>query len=238
MSLYHEAAQVLADTSRGSGSLKGRVFGDKRLKSAPGQVYALAVESCRWSGVLKEVIEASGILSEKKVSLPFLFLPFSHCLFIFTHTSVLVGFYAVGLRNSHALGLAVTMRGRSTQHYTLGHLRATDILTAPSSHPFSPSSSSTTTSSQKPASPSQHPTASAQQSSATKPASPRSSPAHASAAATPPSPPSAKPSSPPRARRRTPTRGGCGSTPSRRTSTRSWRRPCAPTSACFPCRRS
>lgn len=66
MSLYHETAQILADTSRG-GSLKNRVFGKKGLKSPPGQVYALAVESCRWSGVLKEVIEASGILSEKKV---------------------------------------------------------------------------------------------------------------------------------------------------------------------------
>lgn len=71
MSLYHETAQILADTSRG-GSLKNRVFGKKGLKSPPGQVYALAVESCRWSGVLKEVIEGSGLLSERKVrfSLP------------------------------------------------------------------------------------------------------------------------------------------------------------------------
>lgn len=68
MSLYHETAQILSDTSRG-GSLKNRVFGRKGLKSPPAQVYALAVESCRWSGVLKEVIEGSGILSEKKVSI-------------------------------------------------------------------------------------------------------------------------------------------------------------------------
>ena len=87
MSLYHETAQILTDTSRG-GSLKNRVFGKKGLKSPPGQVYALAVESCRWSGVLKEVIEASGILSEKKVrwfpvviscSVRFFSFQFSHC---------------------------------------------------------------------------------------------------------------------------------------------------------------
>ena len=77
MSLYHETAQILSDTSRG-GSLKNRVFGKKGLKSAPGQVYALAVESCRWSGVLKEVIEGSEILSEKKVrlSVPLTFVHF------------------------------------------------------------------------------------------------------------------------------------------------------------------
>lgn len=75
MSLYHETAQILSDTSRG-GSLKNRVFGKKGLKSPPAQVYALAVESCRWSGVLKEVIEASGLLSERKVrTSPFSALP-------------------------------------------------------------------------------------------------------------------------------------------------------------------
>ena len=70
MSLYHEAAQVLTDTSQG-GSLKGKVFSNKGLKNPPGQVYALAVESSRWSEVLKEVIEASGLLTEKKVSTPY-----------------------------------------------------------------------------------------------------------------------------------------------------------------------
>ena len=69
MSLYHETAQILSDTTRG-GSLKSKVFGKKGLKSPPGQVYALAVESCRWSGVLKEVIEGSGLLSERKVRRP------------------------------------------------------------------------------------------------------------------------------------------------------------------------
>lgn len=69
MSLYHETAQILSDTSRG-GSLKSRVFGKKGLKSPPGQVYALAVESCRYSEILKEVIEGSGLLSERKVRSP------------------------------------------------------------------------------------------------------------------------------------------------------------------------
>lgn len=76
MSLYHETAQILSDTSRG-GSLKNRVFGKKGLKSPPGQVYALAVESCRWSEVLKEVIEGSGLLSERKVRSPVPHTPYS-----------------------------------------------------------------------------------------------------------------------------------------------------------------
>jgi len=72
MSLYHEAASIL--TSSGSpnahlgGSFKSRVFGSKDLKSPPAQVYALALESCKWSALLKEVIENSQLLqSERKV---------------------------------------------------------------------------------------------------------------------------------------------------------------------------
>lgn len=73
MSLYHEAAAVLSQSASEGGSLKSRIYGKKDLKSPPAQLYALALESCKWSGVLKEVIEASGILQhERKVS-PLLF---------------------------------------------------------------------------------------------------------------------------------------------------------------------
>ena len=75
MSLYHEAAAILSqDTSEG-GSLKSRVFGRKGLKSPPTQLYALVSETCKWSAVLKEVIEATGILEkERKVSKSISFL--------------------------------------------------------------------------------------------------------------------------------------------------------------------
>ena len=68
MSLYHEAAELLTASSHEGGSLKSRVFGRKNIKSPPNQLYALVFESCKWSGVLKEVIEGSELLKhERKV---------------------------------------------------------------------------------------------------------------------------------------------------------------------------
>jgi hypothetical protein len=67
MSLYYEAAEALASPST-PGSLKSRIFGKKGLKSPPALVYKTALESCKWSGVLKEVIENSELLRcERKV---------------------------------------------------------------------------------------------------------------------------------------------------------------------------
>lgn len=69
MSLYHEAASVLQQDSSSGGNLRSRVFSKKDLKSPPNQVYALALETCKWSAVLAEVIDHSQILKhEKKVS--------------------------------------------------------------------------------------------------------------------------------------------------------------------------
>lgn len=69
MSLYHEAASVLQQDSSSGGNLRSRVFNKKDLKSPPNQVYALALETCKWSAVLAEVIDHSQILKhEKKVS--------------------------------------------------------------------------------------------------------------------------------------------------------------------------
>jgi 25S rRNA (cytosine2278-C5)-methyltransferase len=69
MSLYYEAAEIVSVPPSAGGSLKSRIFGRKGLKSPPGQVYALALETCKWSAVLKEVIENAEILRhERKVS--------------------------------------------------------------------------------------------------------------------------------------------------------------------------
>lgn len=68
MSLYHEAAELLAPTSAEGGSLKSRVFKKKNLKSNPNQLYALVFETCKWSPVLKEIIEKTDLLKhERKV---------------------------------------------------------------------------------------------------------------------------------------------------------------------------
>lgn len=70
MSLYYEAADVLTAPTNAGGSLKSRVFSKKGLKSPPAQVYALAIETCKWSPILKEVIEHADILRlERKVGL-------------------------------------------------------------------------------------------------------------------------------------------------------------------------
>lgn len=67
MSLYHETADILSATV--GGNLKTRIFSKKDLKSPQQVVYALAVETCKWSPVLKEVIEKSELLRhERKVS--------------------------------------------------------------------------------------------------------------------------------------------------------------------------
>jgi hypothetical protein len=70
MSLYHETAGLLTAPTNSGGSLRSRIFSAKDLKSPPAQVYALAIESCKWSSVLKEIVEAADILRlERKVCL-------------------------------------------------------------------------------------------------------------------------------------------------------------------------
>lgn len=70
MSLYYEAAEVLTGPTNVGGSLKNRIFSRTELKSPPAQIYALVIETCKWSAVLKEVIEHTSLLSlERKVSL-------------------------------------------------------------------------------------------------------------------------------------------------------------------------
>ena len=68
MSLYYEAADLLANASDEGGSLKSRIYKRKGLKSNPAHIYALIMESRKWSSILKDVIEDSELLiKEKKV---------------------------------------------------------------------------------------------------------------------------------------------------------------------------
>ena len=66
MSLYYEAAAVLANPHAVGGSLKSRIFKQKELKSTPGQIFALIAEASKWSAVLKDVIEKCGLLAHEK----------------------------------------------------------------------------------------------------------------------------------------------------------------------------
>lgn len=66
MSLYYEAAAILANSDNVGGSLKSRIYGKKDLKSTPGQLFALIAETSKWSLVLKDVIEKCKLLTEEK----------------------------------------------------------------------------------------------------------------------------------------------------------------------------
>jgi putative methyltransferase len=71
MSLYHEAAEILTSARTHGGSLKSLVFGQKTWKSDPKALFALTTETAKWSVVLSEVLQKSGVLTvEKNVSAP------------------------------------------------------------------------------------------------------------------------------------------------------------------------
>lgn len=62
MSLYHEAAGILDTVNKGRTSLKAEVFGKKGWKSDGKTLFALTSEAAKWSEVLAEVVERSGVL--------------------------------------------------------------------------------------------------------------------------------------------------------------------------------
>lgn len=66
MSLYHEASQVLESIRKHGGSIKSHVFSKKSWKSDPKTLFALTTEASKWSDILTEVIEKSGILKTEK----------------------------------------------------------------------------------------------------------------------------------------------------------------------------
>ncbi|CAK3805752.1 NOL1 NOP2 sun domain [Lecanosticta acicola] len=82
MSLYHEAAEILTKTQKEGGSLKSIVFGKKTWKSDAKTLFALATEAAKWSDVLSEVVEKSGILKVEKILTPTLALLLTHDLFL------------------------------------------------------------------------------------------------------------------------------------------------------------
>ncbi|KAM3513898.1 hypothetical protein MY11210_002435 [Beauveria gryllotalpidicola] len=116
MSLYHEGAEVLVASSTEGGSLKSRIFGRRNIKSSPGQLYALVFETCKWSLVLKEVIDASAILSIEKKLTPILALLLAHDL--------LLAKGGVALPKTHGLRITIEKhKARLTSELTRARLR-------------------------------------------------------------------------------------------------------------------
>ncbi|KAG7051106.1 NOL1/NOP2/sun family protein [Colletotrichum scovillei] len=116
MSLYHEAADILSASSDHGGSLKSRVFGKKGLKSPPAQVYALALETCKWSAILKEVIEAADILRHERKLTPLLALLLVH--------DFLLAKKGIALPQSHGLRTTIERhKARLTSELTRARLR-------------------------------------------------------------------------------------------------------------------
>ena len=65
MSLYYDAATVLAAEGQ-EGSLKSRIYGDKLgLRSKSAHLYALISETAKYDTFLKEVIDNAGLLSQE-----------------------------------------------------------------------------------------------------------------------------------------------------------------------------
>ncbi|PTB67462.1 S-adenosyl-L-methionine-dependent methyltransferase [Trichoderma citrinoviride] len=116
MSLYHEAAEILTSSSDTGGSLKSRVFGKKKGKAPPGQLYALVLETAKWSSVLKEVIEKADILRLERKLTPTLALLLVHDL--------LLAKGGIALPQSHGLRASVERhKGRLSSEFTLARLR-------------------------------------------------------------------------------------------------------------------
>ncbi|CAN8096559.1 unnamed protein product [Discula destructiva] len=112
MSLYHETASVISADASVGGNLRSRVFNNnKELKSPPTQVYALALETCKWSPVLSEVIDNSQLLQHEKKLTPILSLLLVHDL--------LVAKGGIALPATHGLRAAIERhKSRLTAEFT------------------------------------------------------------------------------------------------------------------------
>ncbi|RAL05539.1 rRNA (cytosine-C5-)-methyltransferase RCM1 [Aspergillus ibericus CBS 121593] len=77
MSLYYDAVSMLTAPATG-GSFKSRIYTARNIKSSPAQVYALIIEASKWDILLKEVIEAAGILKLEPKLTPLLSLLLVH----------------------------------------------------------------------------------------------------------------------------------------------------------------
>ncbi|KAF2849167.1 S-adenosyl-L-methionine-dependent methyltransferase, partial [Plenodomus tracheiphilus IPT5] len=116
MSLYYEAAAILANSDNIGGSLKSRIYKKKDLKSTPGQLFALIAESSKWSLVLKDIIEKTSLLAEEKKLTPVLALLLTHDL--------LLAKSGVAAPASHVLKLAITRhKARLSAELTKSRIR-------------------------------------------------------------------------------------------------------------------
>ncbi|KAI0997783.1 hypothetical protein K3495_g10407 [Podosphaera aphanis] len=79
MSLYHTTAEIL---TLGTCSLRSQIFKKIESKSQAAQIYALAVETCKWSLVLKEVIENADFLRAEPKLTPILSVLLVHDLLL------------------------------------------------------------------------------------------------------------------------------------------------------------
>ncbi|KAI0399575.1 S-adenosyl-L-methionine-dependent methyltransferase [Xylaria palmicola] len=122
MSLYHETADILSAPPSTGGNLKTRLFGNgnkknnKPLKSPPQQIYALASETCKWSAVLKEVIDNAELLRHERKLTPLLALLLVH--------DFLLAKKGIALPASHGLRAAVERhKARLAAELTRARLR-------------------------------------------------------------------------------------------------------------------
>ncbi|KAI1110774.1 S-adenosyl-L-methionine-dependent methyltransferase [Nemania sp. NC0429] len=118
MSLYHETADILSAPSLTGSSLKARLFGNKngKPKSPPQQIYALASETCKWSAVLKEVIDGAELLRHERKLTPLLALLLVH--------DFLLSRKGIALPASHGLRAAIERhKARLTAELTRARLR-------------------------------------------------------------------------------------------------------------------
>ncbi|KAF2203456.1 S-adenosyl-L-methionine-dependent methyltransferase [Delitschia confertaspora ATCC 74209] len=116
MSLYYEAAAIINNEAKVGGSLKSRIFGKKDLKSKPAQVFALVIEASKWSIVLKDVIERSGVLEDEKKLTPLLALLLTHDL--------LLSKSGVAANSNHVLKLSINRhKARLSAEFTKARIR-------------------------------------------------------------------------------------------------------------------
>ncbi|EOA85242.1 uncharacterized protein SETTUDRAFT_20759 [Exserohilum turcica Et28A] len=116
MSLYYEAAAILANSDNVGGSLKSRIYNKKDLKSTPGQLFALVAETSKWSVVLKDVIDKCKLLAEEKKLTPILALLLAHDLLLAKN--------GVAAPANHVLKLAITRhKARLSAELTKSRIR-------------------------------------------------------------------------------------------------------------------
>ncbi|EFX00368.1 nol1 nop2 sun domain containing protein [Grosmannia clavigera kw1407] len=147
MSLYHEAAAALMAPAADGGNLKTRIFGPRSgpdprkaaekgrsslastatsasgatkpaAKAPPAQVYALAIETTKWSAVLSEIVDAAGLLVLERRRLP------SPVMALLLVHDLLLSRSGVRLPAEHGLHAAVARhKARLTAELTRARLR-------------------------------------------------------------------------------------------------------------------